>query len=62
MTTSHLNLRFSLKDMDDVERWARNGMLASSIAMNLSVSGKAVSTHEVMDLCKRNGIQLGRRA
>ena len=62
MTTSHLNLRFSLKDMDDVERWARNGMHAIDIAANLSEHGPRVTYREVLALCERNGIQLGRRA
>ncbi len=53
MTTKHLNLRWTIADIDTAERMARNRATTTEIARKLKASRK-----EVTDLCQRHGFKI----
>ncbi len=55
MTTGHLNLRWSLEDMDEIQRMARSGGDSATIA-----EAFLSTAEEIEALCARNGITVRR--
>ena len=55
MTTSHLNLRWSLKDIDEIQSMIKRGLDAKAIA-----EAFLTTDQEILALCKRNSLPFPR--
>jgi hypothetical protein len=54
-TTAHLNLKFSIADMDRIESMARRKMSLENMAWELAASGLHVEQAELARLLRNNG-------
>ncbi len=54
-TTAHLNLKFSIADMDRIEQMARSKMTLENMAWSLAATGLRVEPAELARLLRRNG-------
>jgi hypothetical protein len=54
-TTAHLNLKFSIADMDRIAEMAKRRMKPEDIAWSLEATGLKTTPAEIARLLRRNG-------